>query len=121
MNTTNSSPRAARRSAGIVTFVTWIVHLPVRIWRVAEAHGLNPWVFITLSALGYGIHAMVYLPWFQSHEWQLAFLIVLRVLALIIPAYILLKGKRIAHALSSTVVVMFTVNTAWHVCYYVYL
>jgi len=90
-------------------------------WRLARAHDLNPWMFIAISALGWGIHALVYLPWFQGEEFQLAFLIVLRFVALIVPAYILIKGKGIARAFNTSILAMFVVNTAWHVCYYVYL
>lgn len=90
-------------------------------WRLAKAHDLNPWVFIAMSALGWGIHALVYLPWFQGREFQLALLILLRFIALVIPAYILIKGKGIARAFNTSILAMFIVNTAWHVCYYVYL
>ncbi|RLE38492.1 hypothetical protein DRJ12_01475 [Candidatus Acetothermia bacterium] len=90
-------------------------------WRLAKAHDLNPWVFIAMSALGWGIHALVYLPSFQGEGLQLAFLVVLRFVALVIPAYILIKGKGIARAFNTSILAMFIVNTAWHVCYYVYL
>jgi len=90
-------------------------------WRIAKAHDLNPWVFIGMSLVGWAIHGMVYLPWFQTQDWQLAFLILLRFVALVVPAYILLKGKGIARAFNTSIVLMFTVNTAWHVCYYVFL
>jgi hypothetical protein len=90
-------------------------------WRLARAHNLNPWVFVGMSALGYAVTLMVYLPWFHSEGWQLSFLIALRVIALVVPTYILLKGKRIAAAFNVSVAAMFLINTAWHVCYYVYL
>ena len=90
-------------------------------WRLAKAHDLNPWVFIAMSALGWGIHSLVYLPWLQSEGFQLALLILLRFIALVIPAYILIKGKGIARAFNTSILAMFIVNTAWHVCYYVYL
>lgn len=90
-------------------------------WRLAKAHDLNPWVFIAMSALGWGVHALVYLPWLQGEGFQLALLILLRFIALVIPAYILIKGKGIARAFNTSISVMFIVNTAWHVCYYVYL
>jgi len=90
-------------------------------WRLAKAHDLNPRVFIAMSALGWGIHTLVYLPWFQGEGFQLALLILLRFMALVIPAYILIKGKGIARAFNTSILAMFVVNTAWHVCYYVYL
>jgi len=90
-------------------------------WRLAKAHDLNPWIFIAMSALGWGIHALVYIPWFQGREFQLTLLILLRFIALVIPAYILFKGKGIARAFNTSILAMFIVNTAWHVCYYVYL
>ena len=73
-----------------------------------------------MSAVGYAINACVFLPWFRTNAWQLAFLIVLRLVALVVPTYILLKGKGVASALNFSIVAMFVVNTAWHVCYYVY-
>lgn len=84
-------------------------------------HNLNPWVFIIMSVVGYVITTLVYLPWFQSASWQLAFLILLRFVALVVPAYILIKGRRIAAVFNASIVVMFVVNTTWHVCYYLYL
>ena len=90
-------------------------------WHLAKAHDLNPWVFIGMSLVGWFIHGMVYLPWLQGESWQLAFLILLRFVALVVPAYILLKGKGIARAFNLSIVLMFTVNTTWHVCYYVFL
>jgi len=92
-----------------------------RLWRVAEEHGLNPWFFIAMSIAGYAVQSLIYLPPFQSQAWRLVFLVLLRVVALVIPTYILLKGKGIAHAFSGSIAAMFVVNTAWHVCYYVYL
>ena len=91
-----------------------------RPWRLARKHNLNPWVFLVMSAVGYAINACVFLPWFRTNAWQLAFLIVLRLVALVVPTYILLKGKGVASALNFSIVAMFVVNTAWHVCYYVY-
>ncbi len=90
-------------------------------WRLAVRHNLNPWVFIIMSVVGYVITTLVYLPWFQSASWQLAFLILLRFVALVVPAYILIKGRRIAAVFNASIVVMFVVNTTWHVCYYLYL
>jgi len=88
---------------------------------MAEAHDLNPWFFIAMSIVGYVIQSLIYLPPFQSQAWRLAFLILLRVVALVIPTYILLKGKGIARAFNGSVAAMFVLNTTWHVCYYVYL
>ncbi|MGD9676490.1 MAG: hypothetical protein AB7V19_07395 [Candidatus Bipolaricaulia bacterium] len=91
-----------------------------RPWRLAREHELNPWVFVAMSALGYAINACIFLPWFRAEAWQLTFLIVLRLVALVVPTYILLKGKGIAVAFNLSIAGMFIVNTAWHVCYYVY-
>ena len=91
-----------------------------RPWRLAREHELNPWVFVAMSAVGYAINACIFLPWFRTEGWQLTFLIVLRLVALVVPTYILLKGKGIAMAFNLSIVGMFVVNTAWHVCYYVY-
>ncbi len=88
---------------------------------MAEAHGLNPWFFIAMSLVGYSIQSLIYLPPFQSQAWRLAFLILLRIVALVIPTYILLKGNGIARAFNGSVAAMFVINTTWHVCYYVYL
>ena len=89
-------------------------------WQLARRHDLNPWVFIAMSVLGYLVQAMVFLPWFDAQSMQLALLIPLRVIALVVPAYILLKGRRIAAVFNVSIVGMFVFNTAWHVCYYVY-
>jgi len=101
--------------------LSWIACPFVRVWKIAEAHGLNPWFFIAMSIVGYTIQSVMYLPPFQSQAWRLAFLILLRVVALVIPTYILLKGKGLAHAFNGSVAAMFVLNTTWHVCYYVYL
>ena len=90
-------------------------------WHLAKAHELNPWVFVVMSAIGWAVQGMVYLPWFQGDAWRLTLLILLRIIALVVPTYILLKGKRIALAFNTSLVVMFTANTTWHVCYYVFL
>ena len=92
----------------------------VRLWKLAESHELNPWVFIAMSLAGYMVQAMVFLPPFQSQGWKLAFLILLRMIALVVPLYIFVKGKRIAAAFNVSVAAMFIFNTAWHVCYYIY-
>ena len=91
-----------------------------RLWRLAESHELSPWVFIAMSLVGYVVQAMVFLPPFQSQAWKLAFLILLRMIALVVPLYIILKGRRIALFFNASVAAMFVFNTAWHVCYYVY-
>lgn len=105
----------------IVRFLCWTARPVTRIWHMAKKHGLNPWFFIAMSVVGYAIQSMIYLPPFQSQAWRLAFLILLRVAALVIPAYILLKGKGIARAFNGSVTAMFILNTTWHVCYFVYL
>ena len=97
-----------------------IVRPFARLWRLAESHELNPWVFIAMSIVGYLVQAMVFLPPFQSQEWKLVFLILLRVIALVVPFYIFFNGRRIAAAFNVSVAAMFVFNTAWHVCYYVY-
>jgi len=98
-----------------------LLSLPLSGWRLARAHDLNPWVFIAMSVLGYAVHSLVYLPWFQGQAFQLTLLVLLRLIALVVPIYILVKGKGIALAFNASIVVMFVANTAWHVCYYVYL
>jgi len=79
------------------------------------------WFFIAMSIVGYAIQSMIYLPPFQSQAWRLAFLVLLRFVALVIPAYILLKGRGIGHAFNGSIATMFVLNTTWHVCYYIYL
>jgi len=91
-----------------------------RLWKLAESHGLNPWIFIAMSLVGYLTQAMVFLPPFQTQSWKLMFLILLRVIALVVPVYIFAKGKRIAVAFNISVAVMFVFNTTWHICYYVF-
>jgi len=91
-----------------------------RLWRLAESHELSPWVFIAMSLVGYVAQAMVFLPPFQSQAWKLAFLILLRLIALVVPLYIFFKGRRIAAFFNASVAAMFVFNTTWHVCYYFY-
>ena len=112
---------AHRDSSKTLRFLCWITRPVARLWRMAEEHDLNPWFFIAMSLVGYAIQSVIYLPPFQSQAWRLAFLVLLRIVALVIPAYILLKGKGIARAFNGSIAAMFVVNTTWHVCYYVYL
>jgi hypothetical protein len=112
---------ARRNTSRSLRFLCWITRPVARLWRIAEDHGLNPWFFIAMSIVGYAIQSVIYLPPFQSQAWRLAFLILLRVVALVIPAYILLRGKGIAHAFNGSIAAVFVLNTTWHVCYYVYL
>ncbi len=112
---------AHRNVSRALRFLCWITRPVARLWHLAEAHGLNPWFFIAMSVVGYAIQSVIYLPPFQSQAWRLTFLILLRFVALVIPAYILLKGKGLAHAFNGSIAAMFVLNTTWHVCYYVYL
>lgn len=89
-------------------------------WRLARRHDLNPWVFILMSVLGYAVQTMVFLPWFGGQAAQLSFLVLMRIIALVVPTYILLKGRGIARAFNVSIAGVFLLNTAWHVCYYVY-
>ena len=104
-----------------VRFARWIGTLLTSGWRLARAHDLNPWVFIGMSAVGWAVQGMVYTPWFHGAGWRLALLILLRLIALVVPSSILLKGKKIALAFNTSIVLMFAANTTWHVCYYVFL
>lgn len=89
--------------------------------RLAHVHDLDPRFFLFLSVLGTVIHALYYLPWFKGENVELAFLVLLRFLGLVGPLYILLKGKKVAAVLNASLVIGWSVNTAWHVCYFVYL
>lgn len=89
--------------------------------RLAREHGLDPRVFIFLYLLGYAIQAAFYLPWLKSRDVHLALLISLRILGLVGPLYVLLKGRKIAAVLNLSLALSWSLNTAWHVCYYVYL
>ena len=111
---------AGRPMNPAVRFTRFGYGLIMRTWRLAEAHELNPWVFIGMSILGYLVQAMVFLPWFQGQAWQLTFLIGLRAIALVVPAYIFFRGRGIAAAFNVSVAVFFVFNTTWHVCYYIY-
>jgi hypothetical protein len=91
-----------------------------RLWKLAESHELNPWMFIAMSLVGYMAQALVFMPPFQTQAWKLTFLILLRLIALVVPLYIFFKGRRIAAAFNISVAAMFVFNTTWHVCYYVY-
>ena len=128
MNTKIRNPVPATRdrlvrddASRALRLLCWITRPVARLWHLAEEHGLTPWFFIAMSVVGYALQSVIYLPPFQSQAWRLAFLILLRIIALVIPAYILLKGKGIARAFNGSITAMFILNTAWHVCYYVYL
>jgi hypothetical protein len=110
-----------RNTSRSLRLLCWITRPIARLWQMAEEHGLNPWFFIAMSIVGYAIQSMIYLPPFQSQAWRLAFLVLLRFVALVIPAYILLKGRGIGHAFNGSIATMFVLNTTWHVCYYIYL
>lgn len=88
---------------------------------MAYKHNLDPRVFLLLSLLGLVIHALYYLPAFKGHTVDLAFLVTLRFLGLAGPLYILLKGNRIAALLNTSLIFSWSLGTAWHVCYFVYL
>jgi hypothetical protein len=51
---------------------------------------------------------------------QLALLILLCLVALVVPFYILIKGRGVAAAFNVSLAAMFVNNKAWHVGYYVY-
>jgi len=92
-----------------------------RILGYSHDHNLNPKFFLGLSVVGTTIHLLYYLPWFKASQAELAFLVTLRTLALVGPAYIMLRGRGIAKAVNLSLVVSWTLGTAWHVCYFVYL
>jgi hypothetical protein len=92
-----------------------------RFYRLSGAHNLNPKVFLVLSALGIVVQILYYLPWLKEFNLDLAFLAFLRVLALIGPLYIALRGKRIAALVNASLLVSWILGTTWHVCYFVYL
>ncbi len=111
---------AVENRRGFMGLLRLAIHPFVRLWRLAESHQLNPWVFIAMSLAGYLVQAMVFMPPFQTHAWKLAFLVLLRVIALVVPMYVFFKGKRIAAVFNVSVIAMFIFNTTWHVCYYMY-
>lgn len=98
----------------------WCGRLAARPWTLAKAHNLNPWVFVVMAALGHAVEALVFLPWFRGRGWQITFLVTLRLMALVVPGYIWLRGRGIAAAFNVSVAAMYVFNTAWHVCYFVY-
>ena len=109
-----------QNTSRFVRTMAFVIRPFARLWKLAESHGLSPWVFIGMSLVGYMVQAMVFMPPFQTQALKLTFLILLRVIALVVPLYILFKGKRIAVAFNVSVAAMFVFNTTWHVCYYVY-
>jgi hypothetical protein len=92
-----------------------------RVLQIARKHNLNPWVFLGMSVLGWIVQGMFYLSRLGGPEGELALLITLRLMALVVPAYILLRGRNIASVVNVSVVAGLAINTAWHVCYFVYL
>jgi hypothetical protein len=117
MERTLQLPGVGRAAFG---FGRWAWNMASRPWRLARTHGLNPWVFIGMAGAGHAVQALFFLPWFQTDAWQLAFVIVLRLMALVVPTYIFLRGRGIGAAFSVSVAAMFVLNTTWQVCYYVY-
>ena len=111
---------AIQSTSRFVRTMTFVIRPFVRLWKLAESHGLSPWVFIGMSLVGYMAQAMVFMPPFQTQVLRLTFLILLRLIALVVPLYIFFKGKRIAAAFNISVAAMFAFNTTWHVCYFVY-
>lgn len=111
---------AIQNESRFLRTMAFIVRPFARLWRLAESHELSPWLFIAMSLVGYMVQAMVFMPPFQTQAWKLTFLILLRLIALVVPLYILFKGKRIAAVFNISVAAMFVFNTAWHVCYYVF-
>jgi len=87
----------------------------------SQAHNLNPKFFLALSIVGTSIHLLYYLPWFKGTQAELGFLVTLRTLALVGPLYILLKGKKITPVFNLSLLLSWSLGTAWHVCYFVYL
>ncbi len=92
-----------------------------RVTRLAKKHGLDPRVFILLSLLGYAIQGAFYLPWLKDKNVDLGLLVSLRILGLVGPLYVLMRGKNIAGVINLSLAISWCANTAWHVCYYVYL
>ena len=112
---------AMEQSSQSIRTMAFVIRPFARLWKLAESHELNPWMFIAMSLVGYMAQAMVFMPPFQTHIWKLTFLILLRLIALVVPLYIFFKGKRIAAVFNFSVTAMFVFNTTWHVCYFVYL
>jgi len=111
---------AIQSTSRFVRTMSFVIRPFVRLWKLAESHGLSPWVFIGMSLVGYMAQAMVFMPPFQTQALRLTFLILLRLIALVVPLYIFFKGKRIAAVFNVSVAAMFLFNTTWHVCYFVY-
>ena len=99
------------------TVLKWVE----RAERLAHKHGLDPRVFVFLALLGYVIQGLYYIPWFKGKSVDLGFLVFLRFLGVVGPFYILIKGKQIAAVVNASLAVSWTLNTAWHVCHFVYL
>ncbi|MCK5246863.1 hypothetical protein KAR02_08190, partial [Candidatus Bipolaricaulota bacterium] len=83
---------AIQNESRFLRAMAFIVRPFARLWKLAESHELSPWVFIGMSLVGYMVQAMVFMPPFQTQALKLTFLILLRVIALVVPLYILFKG-----------------------------
>ena len=92
-----------------------------KAYRLPNSHGLDPRVFVGLSAAGAVVQVLYYLPWLRAFDLRLALLALLRTLALAGPAYVALRGRRVAALVNLTLVGSWMLGTAWHVCYFVYL
>jgi len=102
-------------------FKRYILKWVKRATRLARKHGLDPRVFVFLALLGYLFKGLYFLPWLKGRNVDLGLLISLRIVGLIGPFYILLKGRRIAAVLNLSLAATWSFNTAWHVCHFVYL
>ncbi len=87
---------------------------------LARERNPNPWVPVTVSA-GHGSESLISLPWFQTDVWQLAPLALLRVASLVVPAYVVIRGREIATVFNISVAALFVVNTSWWLCHFVYV
>lgn len=106
---------------GLTISIAGAKRLLGRAFGYSQAHNLNPRFFLGLSLVGAVIHLLYYLPWLKGSGAELGFLVALRALAMVGPLYILLRGKGIAPAFNLSLLVSWSVGTAWHVCYFVYL
>lgn len=93
--------------------------LAARAVGLPREHGLNPGFFLLLSLIGVSLRVLFYLP--RAGGGGLPFLISLRVVSLCGPLYILLKGKGIAPLLNLSLLLGWSLKTAWEVCYFVFL
>ncbi len=93
--------------------------LATRAVGIPRRHGLDPRFFLCLLVAQVALRALFYLP--HLGVGKLPFLVALRGLSLVGPLYIAIRGRGIAPILNLSLLLGWSLKTAWEVCYFVFL